>query len=591
MGCTWGNGCIGKWPIDGARATVQRYGLPCTPEELLAQSHVLVEESRGDGWVGCMGNGEGSEAAWEALNATVQRYGLPCSVCSADELLGVARAEPRAGGREVEPGQAPPRSPPSDAAPAGVRHPHGRSFQLAPTQRWTDMLQVLVGGDEVEHGKPRPDIAPISSPLTPLFPHAHPSFLTHTPLSSRTPLFPHSHPSFLTHTPLSSRTPLFPHSHPSFLTHTPLSSLTPLFPHSHPSFLTHTPLSSLTPFASPTLSLVLDHALYAFPLLPLPPSLVLLAVSPNSPHTNLLTLCRVGLAGEGLSAGVEAAVAAGMWALAVPSLPNKAARPLYSAAHQLLPSLLDFQPQHWGLPSFSDWQHRSLPIPPWYIKGAGCTALSPSLPGLHRSLPIPPWYIKGPVIKGFGRGSKVLGIPTANLPASSFTGHLAEHVCGIYHGWAGLKGRGVFKMVMMGVFKMVMSVGWNRFINITNKTEPCLLHDGGQCVTAPIYLLSPAAHSHEPCLLHDGGQCVTAPIYLLSPAAHSQEPWLLHDFGEDFYDEELRLVVVGYIRPEADFPSLPALIARIHEDGAIARTALDSPPFASFKEDPFLAEG
>jgi hypothetical protein len=31
---------------------------------------------------------------------------------------------------------------------------------------------------------------------------------------------------------------------------------------------------------------------------------------------------------------------------------------------------------------------------------------------------------------------------------------------------------------------------------------------------------------------------------------HSQEPWLLHEFEDDFYDEELRLVVVGYIRPE-----------------------------------------
>jgi FAD synthase len=29
-----------------------------------------------------------------------------------------------------------------------------------------------------------------------------------------------------------------------------------------------------------------------------------------------------------------------------------------------------------------------------------------------------------------------------------------------------------------------------------------------------------------------------------------QEPWLLHEFDEDFYGEELRLAIVGYIRPE-----------------------------------------
>ncbi|CAI5492719.1 unnamed protein product [Closterium sp. Naga37s-1] len=342
-GKTWtGEGAedrIGKWPIDGARATVQRYGLPCTPEELLEQSHVLVEER----W---------SQAkplpGAHRLMQHLQACGIP---------MAVASSSPR---RNV-------------------------NIKLSFHAGWTEMLQVLVGGDEVEHGKPRPDI-----------------FLRAAELMG----------------------------------------------------------------ASPAHCLVVEDA----------------------------------------PAGVEAAIAAGMWVLAVPSLPNKAARPLYSAAHQLLPSLLDFQAQHWGLPPFSDW--------------------------LHRSLPITPWYIKGPVIKGFGRGSKVLGIPTANLPASSFTGHLAEHVCGIYHGWAGLKGR--------GVFKMVMSVGWNPFFNNTHKTV---------------------------------------------------EPWLLHDFGEDFYDEELRLVVVGYIRPEADFPSLPSLIARIHEDGDIARAAIESLPFASFKEDPFLTEG
>lgn len=34
-----------------------------------------------------------------------------------------------------------------------------------------------------------------------------------------------------------------------------------------------------------------------------------------------------------------------------------------------------------------------------------------------------------------------------------------------------------------------------------------------------------------------------------------QEPWLLHDFKEDFYGEELRLVIVGYIRPEVYYRS------------------------------------
>lgn len=40
---------------------------------------------------------------------------------------------------------------------------------------------------------------------------------------------------------------------------------------------------------------------------------------------------------------------------------------------------------------------------------------------------------------------------------------------------------------------------------------------------------------------------------------HLQEPWILHDFSEDFYGEELRLVVVGYIRPEVSFPLLTSI--------------------------------
>jgi len=41
---------------------------------------------------------------------------------------------------------------------------------------------------------------------------------------------------------------------------------------------------------------------------------------------------------------------------------------------------------------------------------------------------------------------------------------------------------------------------------------------------------------------------------------HTQvEPHLIHDFaGEDFYGEELRFLICGYVRPEGSFPSLGA---------------------------------
>ncbi|KAG0613691.1 hypothetical protein M758_6G122300 [Ceratodon purpureus] len=206
---------------------------------------------------------------------------------------------------------------------------------------------------------------------------------------------------------------------------------------------------------------------------------------------------------EDAPAGVLAGKASGMQVVAVPSMPSKDARPLYSSADSILSSLLDFQPEVWGLPPLND-----------RIGGA---------------LPMEPWYMGGPVIKGFGRGSKVLGIPTANLPTSAFSSQLADHVCGIYIGWAGLSNR--------GVYKMVMSVGWNPYFENSQKTV---------------------------------------------------EPWILHDFSEDFYGEELRLIVVGYIRPEANFTTLEDLVEKIHDDGRIAKAALEMKPFSDFAEDSYL---
>jgi FAD synthase len=53
------------------------------------------------------------------------------------------------------------------------------------------------------------------------------------------------------------------------------------------------------------------------------------------------------------------------------------------------------------------------------------------------------------------------------------------------------------------------------------------------------------------------------------------EPHLLHTFAEDFYGQELRLVVCGYLRPELNFSSLEALMSAIHGDIAQAQSRLE----------------
>jgi FAD synthase len=50
----------------------------------------------------------------------------------------------------------------------------------------------------------------------------------------------------------------------------------------------------------------------------------------------------------------------------------------------------------------------------------------------------------------------------------------------------------------------------------------------------------------------------------------------LHTFTDDFYGQELRLVVAGYLRPELNFPSLDALKSAIAQDIVFAKESLGS---------------
>ncbi|KAJ8036616.1 Riboflavin kinase [Holothuria leucospilota] len=47
-----------------------------------------------------------------------------------------------------------------------------------------------------------------------------------------------------------------------------------------------------------------------------------------------------------------------------------------------------------------------------------------------------PYFTKGKVVKGFGRGSKELGIPTANFPEEVVAKLPASFSTGVYFGWA-----------------------------------------------------------------------------------------------------------------------------------------------------------
>ena len=120
--------------------------------------------------------------------------------------------------------------------------------------------------------------------------------------------------------------------------------------------------------------------------------------------------------------------------------------------------------------------------------------------------------LKGVVQSGYGRGGKQIGVPTANLPSSALadgtiemmdrgggtrSGTLEAMPRGVYVAWAGLRGE---------VRKAVVNVG-----------------------------LAPTFEDAE-------NPETIAEAHLLDP------------IDEDFYGEELTLLLLGFVRPERKFP-------------------------------------
>jgi len=149
-------------------------------------------------------------------------------------------------------------------------------------------------------------------------------------------------------------------------------------------------------------------------------------------------------------------------------------------------------------------------------------SVGPLPPTLGDSLPL----LSGPVATGFGRGSRKLGIPTANLPCSLFQQQLAELPCGVYVGWAGVRG---------DVHKCVCNVGFSPTFEGAENPEKIV------------------------------------------------EAHLMEEFDSDFYDEPMSVLLLGFIRPERKFSGIDELLATIRADIDAARDALESSPLVELQ--------
>lgn len=106
-----------------------------------------------------------------------------------------------------------------------------------------------------------------------------------------------------------------------------------------------------------------------------------------------------------------------------------------------------------------------------------------------------PILLEAEVVHGFKRGSKELGIPTANLSMQELGEKGSSLDTGIYFGWTYLRGE---------VYESVTSVGWNPYYKNTVKTIE---------------------------------------VHII-------------DQLDDFYGERISVILCGYLRQETNFNSL-----------------------------------
>ena len=143
------------------------------------------------------------------------------------------------------------------------------------------------------------------------------------------------------------------------------------------------------------------------------------------------------------------------------------------------------------------------------------------------------FLLSGQVVKGFGRGSKELGCPTANLSLEDCEEAVRGREAGVYYGWASVDAQ--------QVHGMAMNIGWSPFYGNEQKTV---------------------------------------------------EVHLFHQFAEDFYGSRIRVVVCGYIRGELNFEGVQQLIDAINGDIQYSKQQLQAPRCQQLKQQhsPFLLD-
>lgn len=194
-----------------------------------------------------------------------------------------------------------------------------------------------------------------------------------------------------------------------------------------------------------------------------------------------------------------------------------------------------------------------------------------------------PIRLRGPVVKGFGRGSKDLGIPTANIPLTGLSvgGH-SDLPSGIYYGYASLD----LSTASAATSSTSNSLLPSPAAHADRSSNHAVADLETPATAPPSRPLTPSATPRAPKTYETVLSIGYNPYY--KNTARSIEIHLLHSFAADFYGATLSLVILGYIRPEYDYVSKEALVEDIREDIRVAQRSLAREAYRKGEADPWL---
>ena len=136
---------------------------------------------------------------------------------------------------------------------------------------------------------------------------------------------------------------------------------------------------------------------------------------------------------------------------------------------------------------------------------------------------------QGIVASGYGRGSRKLGFPTANLPYFNEALQEANIKNGVYFGWGKVQGN-------EHKFPCIANIG----------LSPTFVGEENRVKIIETYLIEKAPAG--------------TPIPIPAPKSTEHEPL------SDFYGQLLRISLIGHLREEKKFDSIKSLVAQIASD-------------------------